>query len=92
MLFLRCNLALIVALSSAACSPSGPDPATAERLQELRNLGKAFYENPTGAEQAVETFKQALETRSVKRSTTRWRSYARVPVKKAWRRYTTLRS
>ncbi|MDA0205109.1 MAG: tetratricopeptide repeat protein [Acidobacteria bacterium] len=61
MLFLRCNLALIVALSFAACSPSGPDPATAERLQELRNLGKAFYENPTGAEQAVETFKQALE-------------------------------
>jgi tetratricopeptide (TPR) repeat protein len=44
-----------------ACSSSGPDRETAERLQELRNLGKAFYENPTGAEQAVATFKQALD-------------------------------
>lgn len=61
MSFLRSPLALILAFSFAACSSSGPDPATVERLQELRNLGKAFYENPTGAEQSVEVFKQALD-------------------------------
>lgn len=57
----RTLIAIVLALLFSACSPSGPDPATEERLQELRNLGKAFYENPTGAEQAVETFKQALD-------------------------------
>lgn len=58
---LRTLIAVVLALILLACSPSGPDPETTERLQELRNLGKAFYENPTGAEQAVETFKQALD-------------------------------
>src|SRR5207302_1177304 len=32
----------------------------AERLWQYRNLGKAFYENPTTQAQAVEQFKQAL--------------------------------
>ncbi len=58
---LRTLIAVAFALLFSACSPSAPDPETADRLQELRNLGKAFYENPTGAEQAVETFKQALD-------------------------------
>jgi len=31
-----------------------------ERLARLRNLGKAFYENPTTRAQAVEEFRQAL--------------------------------
>ena len=31
-----------------------------ERLWRLRNLGKAFYENPTTQSQAVEEFRQAL--------------------------------
>ena len=31
-----------------------------ERLARLRNLGKAFYENPTTQTQAVEEFRQAL--------------------------------
>ncbi len=31
-----------------------------DRLWHLRNLGKAFYENPTTQTQAVEQFKQAL--------------------------------
>jgi tetratricopeptide (TPR) repeat protein len=61
MSFRQLSVALSLALAFSACSPSRPDSDTAERLQELRNLGKAFYENPTGAEQAVETFKQALD-------------------------------
>ncbi|MBI4874739.1 MAG: VCBS repeat-containing protein, partial [Acidobacteria bacterium] len=32
-----------------------------DRLQRHRNLGKAFYEKPTGAQLAVEEFRQALE-------------------------------
>src|SRR5215813_7489629 len=35
-------------------------PSNAERLWQLRNLGKAFYENPTTQAQAVEQFRQAL--------------------------------
>lgn len=57
----RLVLAFLLSLSLIGCGSPGLDPATAERLQELRNLGKSFYENPTGAEQAVETLRQALE-------------------------------
>src|ERR1051325_733077 len=32
-----------------------------EQLQVYRNLGKAFYENPTTQQQAVEQFQKALE-------------------------------
>ena len=36
--------------------PAAPN----ERLAQLRNLGKAFYENPTTRAEAVEQFRQAL--------------------------------
>jgi tetratricopeptide (TPR) repeat protein len=36
--------------------PAAPD----ERLARVRNLGKAFYENPTTTKEAVAEFKQAL--------------------------------
>src|SRR5437763_15405848 len=38
-----------------------PNRALEERLWRHRNLGKAFYENPTTQAQAVAEFKQALE-------------------------------
>jgi tetratricopeptide (TPR) repeat protein len=38
---------------------AGPD-ATEERLARHRNLGKAFYENPTTQNEAVEEFRKAL--------------------------------
>ncbi|MCW5964773.1 MAG: VCBS repeat-containing protein [Bryobacterales bacterium] len=34
--------------------------ASEEELWQLRNLGKAFYENPTTQKEAVETFRKAL--------------------------------
>jgi len=42
---------------------SGADEAqlARDRLQRHRNLGKAFYENPTGAAPAVEEFRKALD-------------------------------
>ena len=43
-------------LFQAAREPAGP-----ERLWRHRNLGKAFYENPTTHAQAVEEFRRALE-------------------------------
>ncbi len=42
-------------LQSPAQSKSG-----AEQLAELRSLGKAFYENPTTKQEAVDTFRKAL--------------------------------
>ena len=43
---------------------------TAERLAQLRNLGKAFYEDPTTPNEAVTQFKRSLELApdSVRRS------------------------
>lgn len=41
--------------------PASPPSATEERLAKHRNLGKAFYENPTTQAQAVEEFKKALQ-------------------------------
>jgi tetratricopeptide (TPR) repeat protein len=38
---------------------AGPDPID-ERLARHRNLGKAFYENPTTQNEAVEEFRKAL--------------------------------
>ena len=38
---------------------SGQDP-TDEQLARHRNLGKAFYENPTTQNEAVEEFRKAL--------------------------------
>src|SRR5947209_4481900 len=39
----------------------GANDSTEERLWRYRNLGKAFYENPTTQAQAVEEFKKALD-------------------------------
>ena len=39
---------------------AGP-AATDERLARHRNLGKAFYENPTTQKEAVEEFRKALD-------------------------------
>ncbi len=36
-------------------------PPLADRLASARNLGKAFYENPTTQKEAVEEFRKALE-------------------------------
>jgi hypothetical protein len=62
-------LAVVVVLSALGAAalqfvPSSRTPLTAEqqtRLQELRNLGKAFYENPGSQSQAVEALRKALE-------------------------------
>ena len=50
-------LTLTVVLSLQAASPADP----AEELWHHRNLGKAFYENPTTQLQAVDEFKKALD-------------------------------
>ncbi len=41
-------------------SPKAPESTAAEALWQHRNLGKAFYENPTTQAQAVEELRQAL--------------------------------
>lgn len=47
-------------LAALAMPPSGgADPA--DRLAQHRNLGKAFYENPTTQSEAVEQFRLALD-------------------------------
>ncbi len=57
---LLCALGVAVLLVSP--SPSlGLDPRQAERLQQLRNLGKAFFENPGAQTQAVEELRKAVE-------------------------------
>jgi len=55
-------LAPIVAFTLAVGCVSTPsmDPETARRLEELRNLGKAFYENPGSSQEAVDTLAEAL--------------------------------
>src|SRR6185503_9440924 len=52
---LICAAALLAILSDAAV------PDTSQRLEQARNLGKAFYENPTTAAEAVAEFKKALD-------------------------------
>jgi tetratricopeptide (TPR) repeat protein len=47
--------ALLAVLSNAAT------PTVEERLEQSRNLGKAFYENPTTHGEAVTEFKKALD-------------------------------
>src|SRR5882724_4589382 len=49
---------LLVVLCAAAMSQA---PDTEERLARFRNLGKAFYENPTTQTEAVAEFKKALD-------------------------------
>jgi tetratricopeptide (TPR) repeat protein len=49
-------LALLAMVLVGAATPS-----VDERLEQARNLGKAFYENPTTANEAVAEFKKALD-------------------------------
>ena len=48
---------ILVTLSVSRAAENGPS----NELAHYRNLGKAFYENPTTQYQAVEMFKKALE-------------------------------
>jgi tetratricopeptide (TPR) repeat protein len=55
---LRCErLLLMIFLLAVACSK----PRNQGLLDQHRNLGKAFYENPTTQQEAVREFQQALE-------------------------------
>jgi tetratricopeptide (TPR) repeat protein len=51
-----CSALLILVNAQPQSSPN-----TGERLARLRNLGKAFYENPTTQNEAVEQFRRALQ-------------------------------
>ena len=51
----------LVAIFSVSPSVLEITPATAQKLQELRNLGKAMYENPGTQTQAVSVLRQAAE-------------------------------
>ncbi len=57
------SLALIAGIAVVSTPPSAlqMDPETARRLQELRNFGKAMYENPGTQTQAVGVLREALE-------------------------------
>jgi tetratricopeptide (TPR) repeat protein len=48
------------AAAGAAAAAAGQGTAAAEALWQHRNLGKAFYENPTTQAQAVDELRQAL--------------------------------
>lgn len=54
---------VLVAIAAAAGEPPGAEDNAPmpERLWQHRNLGKAFYENPTTQTQAVEELKAALD-------------------------------
>ncbi len=51
----------ILLCALAALFLSGATPSIEERLEQNRNLGKAFFENPTTANEAVAEFKKALD-------------------------------
>jgi Tfp pilus assembly protein PilF len=50
-----------LALAFLLLQAAGPDPALEDRLARHRNLGKAFYENPTTQNDAVEEFRKAFQ-------------------------------
>ncbi len=50
-------------LEHASLAQQPRAPGDEDRLWQYRNLGKAFYENPTTQAEAVEQFKQALALR-----------------------------
>lgn len=53
---------ILVLLAALLMGAAPPDPASREeKLWHHRNLGKAFYENPTTQYEAVEEFRKALE-------------------------------
>src|SRR3954453_814836 len=49
----------VVACAFVILRAAGPE-RTEDRLDRFRNLGKAFYENPTTQNEAVEEFRKAL--------------------------------
>ncbi len=53
-------LAVVTACGFWLLLHAQPNRANDARLWRLRNLGKAFYENPTTQKEAVEQFRQAL--------------------------------
>src|SRR5690242_1280355 len=58
------TLFAVLSLLALQAFRQAPGPASAnnqEKLTEYRNLGKAFYENPTTQAQAVDAFKKALD-------------------------------
>jgi tetratricopeptide (TPR) repeat protein len=55
------GLSSLLAVFLLAAAPPAPSPSKAELLWHHRNLGKAFYENPTTQYQAVEELKAALD-------------------------------
>ena len=54
---LAAAIPLILLVAVFAADP----PNTAERLEQHRNLGKAFYENPTTQAEAMAELKKALD-------------------------------
>ncbi len=52
---------VVVVAALVLLSGAGPDDSVTERLARHRNLGKAFYENPTTQKEAVEEFRKAFE-------------------------------
>ena len=52
--------ALGVAVSALLVMGQSSPPASEERLARLRNMGKAFYENPSTSAESLEQFRQAL--------------------------------
>lgn len=53
--------AIAAVLLAWACQRSNVAPENAAELQQIRNLGKALYETPGSAEQAVEALAKAVE-------------------------------
>ncbi len=53
--------AALAVLIGGAGAQTGSAPGAVEQLDRHRNLGKAFYENPTTQIQAVDEFKKALD-------------------------------
>jgi hypothetical protein len=58
---LRAFVSIAATLLTAVGVRSGPTPHASNELWQYRNLGKAFYENPTTHEEAVEQFQKALQ-------------------------------
>lgn len=58
------GLVLLVSWAAAAASEVAKEGSSAERLAQYRNLGRAFYENPTTPSEAVGEFKAALDLAS----------------------------
>src|SRR4029079_13510534 len=58
---MRRVILLTLGLMSCVSTAPGPAAQTSDELWHHRNLGKAFYENPTTQQLAVDEFKQALD-------------------------------